>query len=307
METWWPRTNCWYTARRPIPPPRTARSMSIVYVCIYEQAYKFMTSGPRSVMCLEIHVCVLLCMREPNSIVKDPYLQIKEPGYCRKTMAWGPRAVACLEPPTRMLQCIREPNSTAKEPYVQVKEPGYCRQKSKLWHEARVPWCVLILLCACCYGVATISRLLKIIGLFAGYGLFYRSLLQKRPIIWRSLIGAATPCAWVRPILPLTSPTFKYKSPDIVAKNPKLRYEAHVPWCVLKLLRVCCNVLVSPIFPQKSPISKRALMLAQKSQNYDMKFACCGVSWTSCVHAATHWRNWWVPYYPKPQMSTIFQ
>jgi len=35
-----------------------------------------------------------------------------------------------------------------------------------------------------CYGVATISRLHKIIGLFAEYSLFYRALLQKRPIIF---------------------------------------------------------------------------------------------------------------------------
>ena len=32
------------------------------------------------------------------------------------------------------------------------------------------------------YGVAIISRLLAIIGLFAEYRLFYRALLQKRPI-----------------------------------------------------------------------------------------------------------------------------
>jgi len=43
------------------------------------------------------------------------------------------------------------------------------------------------------YGVATISRLLKIIGLFAESSLFYRALLQKRPIIYRSLLNVATP------------------------------------------------------------------------------------------------------------------
>ena len=43
------------------------------------------------------------------------------------------------------------------------------------------------------YGVATISRLLKIIGLFAAYRLFYRALLQKRPVILRSLLIVATP------------------------------------------------------------------------------------------------------------------
>jgi len=45
------------------------------------------------------------------------------------------------------------------------------------------------------YGVATISRLLKIRGLFCRLSsrLFYRALLQKRPIILRSLIIEATP------------------------------------------------------------------------------------------------------------------
>jgi len=38
------------------------------------------------------------------------------------------------------------------------------------------------------YGVATISRLLKILGLFCRDHLFYRALLQKRPIISRSLL-----------------------------------------------------------------------------------------------------------------------
>jgi len=57
------------------------------------------------------------------------------------------------------------------------------------------------------YGVATISRLLKIIGLFAEYSLFYRALLQERPMILRSLLIEATPyslksvclsiCIWI--------------------------------------------------------------------------------------------------------------
>jgi len=41
--------------------------------------------------------------------------------------------------------------------------------------------------------VATISRLLKITVSFAEYSLFYRVLLQKRPIILRSLLIEATP------------------------------------------------------------------------------------------------------------------
>ena len=45
----------------------------------------------------------------------------------------------------------------------------------------------------CMYGVATVSRLLKIISLFSKYRLFYRALLQKRPMILRSLLIVATP------------------------------------------------------------------------------------------------------------------
>jgi len=43
------------------------------------------------------------------------------------------------------------------------------------------------------YGVATISRLLKIIVSFAEYNLFYRALSQKKPMILRSLLIVATP------------------------------------------------------------------------------------------------------------------
>jgi len=41
--------------------------------------------------------------------------------------------------------------------------------------------------------VAKSSRLLQIIGLFVEYSLFYRALLQKRPIVLRSLLIVATP------------------------------------------------------------------------------------------------------------------
>jgi len=45
------------------------------------------------------------------------------------------------------------------------------------------------------YGVATISRLLTIIGLFCRiWSLLYRALLQKRPIMLRSLLIVVTPC-----------------------------------------------------------------------------------------------------------------
>ena len=43
------------------------------------------------------------------------------------------------------------------------------------------------------YWVATISRLLKIIYHFARISSFYRALLQKRPVIWRSTLVVATP------------------------------------------------------------------------------------------------------------------
>jgi len=43
------------------------------------------------------------------------------------------------------------------------------------------------------HGVATIRKLLKIYVSFAAYHLLYRALLQKKPIILRSLLIAATP------------------------------------------------------------------------------------------------------------------
>jgi len=48
------------------------------------------------------------------------------------------------------------------------------------------------------YRVATISRLLQIICLFAEYSLFCRALLQKRPVILRSLLIVANPCAYTQ-------------------------------------------------------------------------------------------------------------
>ena len=54
-------------------------------------------------------------------------------------------------------------------------------------------------LLTCHYGVATISRLLKFKGLFCRNSLFTRALLQKRPMILRSLLIVVTP--YVRPLL----------------------------------------------------------------------------------------------------------
>jgi len=55
--------------------------------------------------------------------------------------------------------------------------------------------CILMFLYlkGCGYGVAPISRLLQIMISFAEYHLIYRALLQKRPVILRSLIIVATP------------------------------------------------------------------------------------------------------------------
>jgi len=47
------------------------------------------------------------------------------------------------------------------------------------------------------YGVAPISRLLKLQVSVAEYSLFYRALLQKRPIILRSLLIVATLYEWI--------------------------------------------------------------------------------------------------------------
>jgi len=61
------------------------------------------------------------------------------------------------------------------------------------------------------YGVATISRLLKNIGLFCRICLFYGALLQKKTIILRSLLMVATPyhyswCSkWWIPLLMISS------------------------------------------------------------------------------------------------------
>ena len=56
------------------------------------------------------------------------------------------------------------------------------------------------------YGVAMISRILKQYVSFAEYSLFHKALLQKRPIILRSLLIVAThtPIGWLRLVGSLT-------------------------------------------------------------------------------------------------------
>ena len=83
---------------------------------------------------------------------------------------------------------------------------------------------------ATCYGVATISRLLKKKVSFAEYSLFNRVLLQKRPIILRSLLIVATPYdCWISRVFacailklrspPLTRPATTPRAARIVART----------------------------------------------------------------------------------------
>jgi len=69
---------------------------------------------------------------------------------------------------------------------------------SYLWNDLLIYTSTESLLCSSIsYGVATISRLLKFIRLFAEYRLFNGALLQKGPIILKSLLIVATPyCPW---------------------------------------------------------------------------------------------------------------
>jgi len=59
--------------------------------------------------------------------------------------------------------------------------------------------CVLVCVCVCCRVAKTHMGWLRLVGslklyvTFAEYSLFYRALLQKRPIILRSLLIVATP------------------------------------------------------------------------------------------------------------------
>ena len=68
------------------------------------------------------------------------------------------------------------------------------------------------------YGVATISGLLKILVLFAEYRLFYRALLQKRPIIFfksLSLMGWGGYRVSTTHRMPYLHRSFPQKSPII--------------------------------------------------------------------------------------------
>jgi len=73
------------------------------------------------------------------------------------------------------------------EPLLPVSECELTRMQVTMMH--------LIWQFAFLYGVTTISGLVKINVSSAEYRLLYRALLQKRPIIWRSLLIEATPYA----------------------------------------------------------------------------------------------------------------
>jgi len=69
---------------------------------------------------------------------------------------------------------------------------SFCWQRAwhRLWSNCLFP--PLSKLPSSRYGAATVSRIDQIIGLFCRYGLFYRALLQKSPIIVSILLTKAT-------------------------------------------------------------------------------------------------------------------
>jgi len=67
------------------------------------------------------------------------------------------------------------------------------------------------------YGVATINRLLKLS--FVEYRLFYRALLQKRPVILRGLLMVATPSWADLPPPPVLLPAFSSDQINIRSKS----------------------------------------------------------------------------------------
>ena len=94
-----------------------------------------------------------------------------------------------------------------------------------------------------CYGVASSSRLLKIIGLFCRTLLLCRALSQKRPIILRSLLIEATPYVF-KPSLSFSLSlccSFSYRSPTRV--HPIWKGGTFWDGRIGLLLGVCCSVL----------------------------------------------------------------
>jgi len=119
------------------------------------------------------------------------------------------------------------------------------------------------------YGVATISRLLKIIGLSVEYRLLYRALLQQRPMILRSLLIVATPydrCSTHNTgSLKILFSFAKepYKIDDILQKRPVIFLQIHVllplsGWYMIYICRMQVSFAVYRFFYrallQKRPI-----------------------------------------------------
>jgi len=90
----------------------------------------------------------------------------------------------------------REIGTRVKNSTCRVRDAFMCRVRALISAVAfNLDQCVVLSLC---YGLAAIRRLLKIIGLFVKEPYKRVDILQKRPIILRSLLIEATPqqCVW---------------------------------------------------------------------------------------------------------------
>jgi len=85
------------------------------------------------------------------------------------------------------------------------------------------------------YGVATMSRRLKFTGLF------YRALLQKRPVIWKSLLTEATPYVpsryWVTCLIHVCDIPYSYLWRDCVMTCSYAWHDSFI--CVTRLVHTC--------------------------------------------------------------------
>jgi len=161
---------------------------------------------------------------------------------------------------------------------------------------------------ACMYGVATISRLLKIIGLFAEYHLFYRALLQKRPIILRSLLIIATPYECIHTLY-LTCLYYRVRRPTGCLKlqvifrkratsyrallrkmtcTGKASYGSSLPcsvfplWTWHKRVNVCMNVYYERMYECIHMLHLHVLLYSHMNVCMS-KFACCTYLY-ECIH-----------------------
>jgi len=100
-------------------------------------------------------------------------------------------------------------------------------------------------------------RLLKIIRLFAEYSLFYRALLQKRPVILRSLLIVATP-----ELIPSYMRLLEFLDP----KKPPSFYQKSQSFHQTKLvnkLTLLATVLIQPT--ARYIVDPKSFKLSQKS------------------------------------------